>query len=51
MRGERRQRFSIAAHQPFSLVKWLTTTIVPPGRQTRRISAANRAGFGTTDAT
>ena len=35
----------------FSLVKWLTRTIVPPGMQTRRISAAKRAGFGTTEAT
>ena len=44
-------RFSPKRSSGLSLVKWLTMTMVPPGMQTRRISAAKRAGSGTTEAT
>ena len=43
--------FVIVPQTRDSLVKWLTMTMVPPGRQTRRISAIMRTGSGTTDTT
>jgi hypothetical protein len=46
-----RQACSIRRSGPPEEAKWLTTTMSPPGTQTRFISEISRIGSGTTEAT